>query len=156
MADYLPNVNGTATLPQHNTPLELKCYTDSVWAGDKTTHRSTIGYLCSLFNSPYSYASRSQAVVFVDCQSQTHGTIFRDGRGITPTTTDTKKLKWFGADYFQLRPQKDHHTTDSTSATSLASRQEQCNYSPVDKAEATTACGVETTSLQARYHNVAW
>ena len=40
--------NGFVTFPQNNIPLDLRCYTDSDWAGDKTTRRSTSGWLCSL------------------------------------------------------------------------------------------------------------
>ena len=44
-------------------PLDLRCYTDSDWAGDKTTRRSTSGWLRSLLGTPLSYASRTQATV---------------------------------------------------------------------------------------------
>ena len=62
--DYLPTThNGFVTFPQNNIPLDLRCYTDSDWAGDKTTRRSTSGWLCSLLGTPLSYASRTQQTV---------------------------------------------------------------------------------------------
>ena len=64
LADCLPtNHNGTVTFLQNNIPLDIRCYTDSGWAGDKTTRRSTNGWLCSLLGTPLSYASRTQQTV---------------------------------------------------------------------------------------------
>ena len=64
LQDYLPTThNGFVMFPQNNIPLDLHCYTDSDWAGDKTTRRSTSGWLCSLLGTPLSYASRTQAAV---------------------------------------------------------------------------------------------
>ena len=64
LADYLPtNHNGIVTFLQNNIPLDLRCFTDSDWAGDKTTRRSTSGWLCSLLGTPLSYASRTQQTV---------------------------------------------------------------------------------------------
>ena len=48
---------------QNNIPLDLGCYIDSDSAGDKTTRRSTSGWLCSLLGTPLSYASRTQTTV---------------------------------------------------------------------------------------------
>ena len=64
LADYLPTTHsGFVTFPQNNIPLDPRCYTDSDWAGDKTTRRSTSGWLCSLLGTPLSYASRTQQTV---------------------------------------------------------------------------------------------
>ena len=53
LADYLPtNHNGFVMFTQNNIPLHLRCYTDSDWAGDKTTRRPTTGWLCSLLLRP--------------------------------------------------------------------------------------------------------
>ena len=49
--------------PQNNSPLDLRCYNDSDWAGDKTTRRSTSVWLFSLLGTPLSYASRAQSTV---------------------------------------------------------------------------------------------
>ena len=57
------NHNGTVAFPQNNIPLDIRCFTDSDWAGDKTTRRSTSGWLCSLLGTPLSYASRTQQTV---------------------------------------------------------------------------------------------
>ena len=54
------NTQRFVTFPQNNIPLDLRCYTDSDWAGDKTTRRSTSGWLCSLLGTPFSYASHTQ------------------------------------------------------------------------------------------------
>ena len=64
LADYLPtNHNGSVSFPQNNFPLDIRCFTDSDWAGDKTTRRSTSGWLCSLPGTPLSYASCTQQTV---------------------------------------------------------------------------------------------
>ena len=64
LADYLSTThNGFVTFPQNNIPLDLRCYTDSDWAGGKTTRRSAGGWLCSLLGTPLSYASRTQQTV---------------------------------------------------------------------------------------------
>ena len=44
-------------------PFRRATFTDSDWAGDKTTRRSTSGWLCSLLGTPLSYASRTQQTV---------------------------------------------------------------------------------------------
>ena len=64
LQDHLPIThNGSVTFPQNNIPLDLRCYTDSDWDGDKTTRRCTSGWLCSLLGTPLSCASRTQATV---------------------------------------------------------------------------------------------
>ena len=64
LADYLPtNHNGFVMFTQNNIPLDLRCYTDSDWAGDKITRRSTSRWLCSLLGAPLSYASCTQNIV---------------------------------------------------------------------------------------------
>ena len=63
LANYLPTHNGFVMFLQNNIPLDLCCYTDSDWAGDKTTRQSTSGWLCSLLGTPLSYSSRTQATV---------------------------------------------------------------------------------------------
>ena len=64
LADYLPtNHNGIVSFPQNNIPLDISCFTDSDWARDKTTRRSTSGWLCSLLGTPLSYASCTQQTV---------------------------------------------------------------------------------------------
>ena len=70
LADYLPTThNGFVTFPQNNIPLDLRCYTDSDWAGDKTTRRSTSGWLCSLLGTPLSYAN------YASSQERTQSTV---------------------------------------------------------------------------------
>ena len=63
LADYPSTHNGLVMFPQNNITLDLRCYADSDWAGDKTTRRSTSRWLCSLLGTPLSYASRTQATV---------------------------------------------------------------------------------------------
>ena len=94
-------------------PLELKCYRDSDWAGDKTTHRSTTEYLCSLLNSPLSYASRTQATVTLSSAEA-------ELRALSSGMAEALRLrqlieeiqKGMGLTTFKLRPQEDNHATD--------------------------------------------
>ena len=96
LADYLPTThNGFVTFPQNNIPLDLRCFTDSDWAGDKTTRRSTSGWLCSLLGTPLSYASRTQATVTL---SSSEAELMALSSGMaeftTPTTTDRRTTNW--------------------------------------------------------------
>lgn len=46
-----------------NTPLQLRAYSDSDWAGDPTDRRSTTGFCFFLGNSLISWRSKKQTVV---------------------------------------------------------------------------------------------
>lgn len=46
-----------------NSPLDLRAYSDSNWAGDPTDRRSTTGYCFFLGNSLISWRSKKQTVV---------------------------------------------------------------------------------------------
>ena len=44
-------------------PLDIKCFTDSDWAGDQETRKSTSGFVISIFNTPLSFSSKTQRCI---------------------------------------------------------------------------------------------
>jgi len=50
-------------LRYHGTSLNLRAFTDSDWAGDLDTRRSTSGYVVMMANGPISWLSKLQAIV---------------------------------------------------------------------------------------------
>ena len=79
LADYLPKVNGTVTLPQHNIPLELKGYTDSDRAGDKL-HVAVLLDTCVHYSTARFLRQQSSSYNdFIKCRSRFYGAILRDG-----------------------------------------------------------------------------
>ena len=44
-------------------PLDIKCFTDSDWAGDQETRKSTSGSVISIFNTPLSFSSKTQGSI---------------------------------------------------------------------------------------------
>ena len=131
LADYLPtNHNGFVTfplgIPQNNIPLDLRCYTDSDWAGDKTTRRSTSGWLCSLLGTPLSYANRTQQTVTL---SSAEAELMALSNGMAEALRVQQLLEELQTGmctptFSYNNPNKKCITlyTDSTSATSLASK----------------------------------
>ena len=127
LADYLPtNHNGIVTFPQNNIPLDLHCYTDSDWAGDKTTRRSTSGWLCSLLGTPLSYASRTQQTVTL---SSAEAELMALSSGMAEALHVQQLLEELQTgmctttfSYSNNNKKRITLYTDSTSATSLASK----------------------------------
>ena len=127
LADYLPtNHNGTVSFPQNNIPLDIRCFTDSDWAGDKTTRRSTSGWLCSLLGTPLSYASRTQQTVTL---SSAEAELMALSSGMAEALHVQQLLEELQTGmctttFSYNNPNKKCITlyTDSTSATSLASK----------------------------------
>ena len=127
LADYLPtNNNGTVSFPQNNIPLDIRCFTDSDWAGDKTTRRSTSGWLCSLLGTPLSYASRTQQTVTL---SSAEAELMALSSGMAEALHVQQLLEELQTGmctttFSYSNPNKKCITlyTDSTSATSLASK----------------------------------
>ena len=113
LADNLPTThNGFVTFPQNNIPLDLRSYTASDWAGDKTTRRSTSGWLCSLLACTTSYASRTQSTVTLSsAEAELMGFVFRHGRVTTPTTTDGRTTDWHVYNNVQLQQQQKVHNS---------------------------------------------
>ena len=125
LADYLPtNHNGTVSFPQNNIPLDIRCFTDSDWAGDKTTRRSTSGWLCSLLGNTFELRQPHTTNSYVEfCRGRIGGFEQRHGRSTTCTTTTRRTADRYVYYNIQLQqPQQKVHYTDSTSATSLASK----------------------------------
>ncbi|XP_026381076.1 uncharacterized protein LOC113275735 [Papaver somniferum] len=60
---YLKGTIGHGIFLASSTPLILKGYTDSDWAGCPMTRRSTTGYLVTIGNSPVSWKSKKQPTV---------------------------------------------------------------------------------------------
>ena len=114
LADYLPTThNGFVTFPQNNILLDLRCYTDSDWAGDKTTRRSTSGWLCSLLGAPLSCASRTQSTMTLSSAeaelmalSSGMAESLRLQQLTTPTTTDRRTTDWHVYYNLQLQQQQ--------------------------------------------------
>ena len=127
LEDYLPtNHNGTVSFPQNNIPLDIRCFTDSDWAGDKTTRRSTSGWLCSLLGTPLSYASRTQQTVTL---SSAEAELMALSSGMAEALHVQQLLEELQTGmctttFSYNNPNKKCITlyTDSTSATSLASK----------------------------------
>ena len=86
LADYLPTHKGFVMFPQNNIPLDLRCYADSDWAGDKTTRRSSSGCLCSLLGTPLSHANRTQVTVTLS-SAEAELMVWVLQPSATPTTT---------------------------------------------------------------------
>ena len=127
LADYLPTThNGFVTFPQNNIQLDLRCYTDSDWAGDKTTRRSTSGWLCSLLGTPLSYASRTQQTVTL---SSAEAELMALSSGMAEALhvqhfVEELQTGMYTTTFSYNNSNKKCITlyTDSTSATSLASK----------------------------------
>ena len=127
LADYLPTThNGFVAFPQNNIPLDLRCYTDSDWAGDKTTRRSTSGWLCSLPGTPLSYASRTQQTVTL---SSAEAKLMALSSGIAESLHVQQLVEELQTGMCTTTFSYSNNTkkcitlyTDSTSATSLASK----------------------------------
>lgn len=60
---YLKNTPNLELKLDGNDPLILMGYSDSDWAGDKDTSKSTTGYVFSLGSSPISWTSKTQKTV---------------------------------------------------------------------------------------------
>ena len=99
------NSQGFCHLPAE--PLNLRCYTHSDWARDKTTRRSTSGWLCSSLGTPLSYASRTQSTV--------------------PWTGETH-FKWTGETHFKVTPAACGNSVFRTSARILVPVNESNGY----------------------------
>ena len=44
-------------------PLDIKCFTDSDWAGDQESRKSTSGFVISIFNTSLSFSSKTQGSI---------------------------------------------------------------------------------------------
>ena len=44
-------------------PLDINCFTDSDWAGDQETRKSTSGLLISILNTPLAFSSKTQGSI---------------------------------------------------------------------------------------------
>ena len=110
----------------YNIPLDIRCFTDSDWARDKTTRRSTSGWLCSLLGTPLSYASRTQQTITL---SSAEAELMALSSGMAEALHVQQLLEELQTGvctttFNYNNPNKKCITlyTDSTSATSLASK----------------------------------
>ena len=109
VSHFLPNINGTVTLPQH-IPLDLCCYTNSDWARDKTTRIKTTGWLCLLLNNLLSYARRTENTVTLSSAKVELMALSSGMAEALRLRQLIKKSDWHGFDYLWLQQQEKHHT----------------------------------------------
>ena len=124
LADYLPTYNGFVTFPQNNIPWIYVATLIQTGLEDKTTRRSTSGWLCSLLGTPLSYASRTQATVTL---SSAEAELMALSSGMAEALHLQQLIEelqtGMGTTTFSFNNKKCITLyTDSTSATSLASK----------------------------------
>ena len=113
-------------------PLDIKCYTDSDWAGDQENRKSTSGFVISIFNTPLSFSSKTQGSI---AQSSAEAELYAVASGVADAIFIKQLLEeiqeHIGIRTFSI-PDKHPVTnkpvpaitvlTDSTSATSLVQK----------------------------------
>ena len=113
-------------------PLDIKCFTDSDWAGDQETRKSTSGFLISILNTPLAFSSKTQGSI---AQSSAEAELYAMASGVADAIFIKQLLseiqEHIGIKTFDI---PDHHPvtnkpvpaitvlTDSTSATSLVQK----------------------------------
>ena len=60
-------------------PLDIKCFTDSDWAGDQESRKSTSGFVISIFNTPLSFSSKTQGSI---AQSSAEAELYAMASGV--------------------------------------------------------------------------
>ena len=113
-------------------PLDIKCFTDSDWAGDQESRKSTSGFLISILNTPLAFSSKTQGSI---AQSSAEAELYAMASGVADAIFIKQLLneiqEHIGIKTFDI---PDHHPltnkpvpaitvlTDSTSATSLVQK----------------------------------
>ena len=113
-------------------PLDIKCFTDSDWAGDQESRKSTSGFLISILNTPLAFSSKTQGSI---AQSSAEAELYAMASGVAEAIFIKQLLsevqEHIGIKTFDI---PDHHPvtnkpvpaitvlTDSTSATSLVQK----------------------------------
>ena len=113
-------------------PLDIKCFTDSDWAGDQESRKSTSGFIISILNTPLAFSSKTQGSI---AQSSAEAELYAMASGVAEAIFIKQLLsevqEHIGIKTFDI---PDHHPvtnkpvpaitvlTDSTSATSLVQK----------------------------------
>ena len=99
-------------------PLDIKCYTDSGWAGDQETRKSTSGFVISIFNTSLSFSSKTQGSI---AQSSAEAELYAMASGVADAIFIKQLLEeiqdHIGIKTFSI---PDKHPVTNNLATSLS------------------------------------